>query len=288
VFTRPSTAHQVRAVAQDLFTGEILAGLLHVGPAPGPSLLRIVPGTGVSTVLDPTPRDVTSVVQDHRDGTVLYGEYNGGIFRRAPDGTITTLIAANHPSGITGGSLAFDRAEGNGILVAGGNGRIARIAFAPGGPATVLTVHSNTTNLPPMPAVATDLAFEQGRNVITRRTGPDNRWSFELSFPGEAGRRYLLMLSASGFTPGFAVGNRTLPLVPDAVLVASVTGGLAPLFQNGSGVLDGAGAATATLDLSSLGPAPAGLRLWLAAATVDPAAPTSPATISKPAIMVLE
>jgi hypothetical protein len=284
LFSQPGWDAHVKAVAEDLVTGEILAGILRIGPGTAPSLIRIAPGTGAYTTLDPTPRNITAVVQDHRDGAVIYGAYDGGIFRRAPDGTISTLIPAANPWGITASSLAFDRAAGHGILVAGGSGRIARIAFDPGGPASVVVVHQ--ASLPVgLPAVR-DLGFARERNVIPRRTG-NLQWTFQLSFPGEQGRPYALAFSLTGFTPGIPLGERTIPLEPDPVFFASLSGALVPFLRENVGTLDQDGHAVATLDLSSVAAVSAGTRVWMAAATVDPAAPHGIRTISKPVILVI-
>ena len=273
LFTSSAWDAQIRAVAEDLATGEILAGLLAIGPGAAPSLIRIAPATGAFTVLDPTPRQITALVQDHRDGAVIYGAWDGGIFRRAPNGAVGTLIPANHPSNITASALAFDRAEGNGVLVAGGGGRIARIAFPPGGAATVVAVHAPGTALG-LPAVK-DIAFVGERNVATHRTGP-LRWQFELSVPGEGGGTYALAISLTGFTPGIELGDRTIPLVPDAAFFASLDGSLASILHDNVGVLD---AERRQVDPNA--------RLWLAAATIDGAAPFGLRTISKPSILVL-
>lgn len=274
-------AGRIDAVAEDLFTGDVLAT---IDSAVGPSLVRVDPRTLQTTVLDQAPRDLESLVQDHRDGALYYGDASETIWRRDAAGAIHAFLTGSNASGVQAHSLAFDRAAGNGILVAGGSRRIARVAFAPGGAPTVVAVHGN---LPPNPMAASDLAFRGGRNLSSILTGAGNRWSFELSFPDQAGAGYLLAFSASGFTPGLPVGSRTLPLVPDAVLAASVFGGLAPFLQHGGGVLDGAGRATATLDLSSL-PSLAGIRLWAAAVTFDPRAPAVVATISKPIVLALQ
>jgi hypothetical protein len=223
-------------------------------------------------------------VQDHRDGSVYYGTADDAIFRWDPRGGVHAFLSGSNPAGVQASCLAFDRAEGHGILVAGGSRRVARLAFAPGGSPSVVAVHDD---LPPNPAAATDLAFRGGRNVSTRRLGPGNRWAFELSFPNEAGHGYVLALSGSGFTPGVPVGHLTLPLVPDGLLVASVSGSLGAVLRGGVGLLDGDGRATAVLDLSVLPPLP-GVVLWAAALTVDPAGFGGLRTISKPVVFVLE
>lgn len=274
-------ADRINAVGQDLSTGEVLVGLSSTS---GPCLIRLDPQSGRVTPLDPAPRVVRSLVQDHRDGSIYYGTADDAIFRLDPQGGVSTFVPGNNAAGVQAASLAFDRAAGEGILVAGGTRRIARLDFAPGGAPAVVVVHGE---LPQNPLAAADLAFQHGRNVSSRRVGSGNRWAFDLSFPGEAGNGYVLAFSASGFTPGVPLGARTLPLVADAILVASVTGGLAPLLQGNSGRLDGDGRATAAADLSALSGL-AGLRLWAAAVTLDPAAPAGIRTISKPIVFVLE
>jgi hypothetical protein len=274
-------ADRIEALAEDLLTGHVLVG---VYSSASPSLVRLDPRTGQVTALDATPRLVTALVQDHRDGAVYYGTTDDAILRWHPGTGVSTFVAAGHPAGVQARSLAFDRAAGDGILVAGGTQRLVRLDFAPGGAPVVVAVHGD---LPPWPLAVMDVMFRHERNVASRRLAAGNRWGFDLSFPGEAGRGYVLAFSATGFAPGIAIGSLTLPLVPDGAFAASVSGSLGPVLQHGSGTLDGAGRASATLDLSVFGPLP-GVRLWAAAGTLDPTAPAGVRTISKPVVVVLE
>jgi hypothetical protein len=274
-------ADRIEAVGQDLLTGRVLVG---VRSGTSASLVRLDPATSQLEVLDPTPRLVTAVVQDHRDGAVYYGTNDGAIFRWHPVTGVSTFIAAGHPAGIEARSLAFDRAAGDGILVAGGTQRIVRLDFAPGGAPQVVAVHDD---LPQWPLAVSDVGFRHERNLASRRLAAGNRWEFDVSFPGEAGSGYVLAFSATGFAPGVPIGDLSLPLVPDGVFAASLSGSLGPILQQGSGTLDGAGHASALLDLSGFGPL-TGVRLWAAAVTLDAAAPSGVRTISKPVIVVLE
>lgn len=285
LFSQANWDAQIRALTQDLETGDVLAGVLSFGQRKAPSLIRISAASGTYTTLDPTPRYVTAIVQDHRDGSIVYGAYNEGIFRRAPDGAIETLIPVNNPWHITGNALAFDRGPERGILLASAGARIARIAFEPGSQAKVVAVHDAGATLGLLSVK--DLGFEHERNVIPRRTGT-SQWEFGLHFPREAGRSYALMLSLTGFTPGLPIGDRRLPLVLDEVLIASLDGRLQPYLQGNLGTLDQDGRAAARLDLSTLGPLPPGTRLWLAAVTLDASAPHGVHTISKPVIVLLD
>jgi hypothetical protein len=52
-----------------------------------------------------------------------------------------------------------------------------------------------------------------------------------------AGRRFLLMGSASGDSPGFRLGAARIPLVPDAYLASSLPGRRRPPFVNNFGLL---------------------------------------------------
>jgi hypothetical protein len=272
-------AARIEAVAQDLLTGGVLVAS-RLGTLP--SLARLDPTTGQLAALDATPRQVRSLVQDHRDGAVYYGIEDGTILRWHPSSGVTTFVAP--AAGVQATALAFDRAAGSGILVAGGTQRITRIDFAPGGAPQVVSVHAA---LPLWPVAVMDLAFRHERNVASRRVGPGNRFRFELSFPDEAGHGYVLAFSATGFTPGLPIGNLRLPLVPDGAFAASLSGSLGAVLQQGSGTLDGAGHATALLDLSGFGPL-TGVRLWAAAVTIDASVPFGVRTISKPVVVVLE
>ena len=132
------------------------------------------------------------------------------------------------------------------------------------------------------------VGFRGGRNLGAVRDGP-RYWRLNVSFPGEAGRPYLVVLSYSGVRPPFTVaGARRIWITPDALTHLTVQGPIPPFVQRNLGVLNERDQAYPLLDLRLLPAAANGLRLWLVAATLDPAAPDGLATISDPMVLRIE
>ncbi len=89
--------------------------------------------------------------------------------------------------------------------------------------------------------------------------------------PGLADRQYLVLISISGTTPGFNLGNVYVPLVLDAAVGWSYVLCNSAVLQNTCGLLDQNGAAAAALSFSPGDLAPlAGGTLSLSALTLDP------------------
>jgi len=74
----------------------------------------------------------------------------------------------------------------------------------------------------------------------------DTRVTLTMNVPEGAGRRYLILASASGIDPGIMIGELLLPLNPDEVLWRSIRNANNFRFLNTMGRLDGAGRAEAT------------------------------------------
>ncbi len=88
---------------------------------------------------------------------------------------------------------------------------------------------------------------------------------------GKAGRTYVVGLSVTGTAPSTSLGSAQIPLVFDAATNLGFSLLNTPVFQNFAGVLNGSGAASATLFLPPLNdPALAGLHLYFAAFTIAP------------------
>jgi len=265
-----------QAVIQDLNTGHILMGDLT-----GQTLYDVAFDGTITTVWISAMNFPFSMTQDHTDGTILLG--NGGRswlygFHRLDRFTqrMTTVV---QPSVVNNANaICFDRWLGTGEIIVG-SGPVHRIDGRKG---TVITTYAG------LPWNNTGMCFEQGRNIVTIRVSRPNQWRFDLNFPGEGGRRYLLALSFTGFRPGIPVDSRVIPLFPDTLFGLSVTGGLAPYLQNGFGILDPKDRASAALDLRSFGNLLSGIPVWAAAVTIDRNAPSSMATISKPVVLVLD
>jgi len=265
-----------QAVLQDLNNGHILMGDLTAQ-----TLYDVAFDGTITTVWISAMNFPFAMTQDHTDGTILLGSGGRsllyGLFRL--DRNTQRLTTVVQPQIINNANaMCFDRWRGTGEIIVG-SGPVHRIDGRTG---TVITTYAG------LPWNNTGMCFEQGRNIVTIRVSRPNQWRFDLNFPGEGGRRYLLAFSLTGFHPGIPVDTRAIPLVPDALFGLSVTGGLAPLLQNGFGQLDPKDRATATLDLRTLGTHLSGIPVWAAVVTIDRNAPSGLATISKPVVLVMD
>jgi len=247
---------------QDLVTGQIVESTSN-----GFQLFPITGGPATTLYTG----NVYFFAQDHADGSFVFTD-TAGLMRFDRVKGLTTIRA-----GAGYYAPAIDRSPGRGEIVTGNMGTLLR-----------LDRHGTVITSYPAAYAGVRLCFLQGRNLASRRLSPGlNRWEFRLDFPGEGGRAHVLGLSYTGFAPGVPLGSRTVPLVPDPLLALTVTGRFSAFLKGNIGVLDSGGSATAVLDVSALGVALQGVRLWAAAITLDPAAPFGIATISKPVIVVL-
>lgn len=271
---------------QDLLSGDYVAtNLSQLSPSQlALSIFKVSPdGRNVSllTSLSIAGYGGGGLVQSHLDGSFLLiggaGQGRFGVLRYGGQGKWTTLAAGLYDS-----AVAFDRSPGNGILtvVGGASGRALQRLDSTG---------RVVSSYPIAISYATaGMIHERDRNLSTARVSPRNQWDLHMSFPGESGRRYILGLSYTGFTPGVPVGSRLVPLRPDSATWLSVTGRLAPFLVNNIGSLNAAGEATSRLDLGAFGKMVSGLRLWASAVTLDSNSPSGMATISKPVVLVLD
>jgi hypothetical protein len=128
------------------------------------------------------------------------------------------------------------------------------------------------------------------RSDLTRRDSRHLTWfmnraphdrSLRLSFPGEAGRSYVVGLTLSGADSGIPLPDgRTIPLNFDGLTAVSVTGSLPSIMTGTVGVLDATGAATARIDVASVASVLKGIRVVAAAIVTDPSAPSGLAHVS--------
>jgi hypothetical protein len=93
-------------------------------------------------------------------------------------------------------------------------------------------------------------------NKTTMRASQLDSVTFSLSNPAWAGAEYVLLIGASGQTPGFRLpsppGVINVDLRPDGLTSAGLAAPNSPPFGNFAGVLDGSGNATATFTLPPL------------------------------------
>lgn len=132
------------------------------------------------------------------------------------------------------------------------------------------------------------VTHDRGRNLALERVTAPNDRRLRVSFPAQAGNGYVVGFGLSGYTPGTTLADgRVIPLNIDTLTILTVATPPAPLITGTAGTLDANGAATASLNLNALGAAASGLRVWIAALTLDPAAPLGIGRISAPLLMVL-
>lgn len=256
----------LRCICQDLRTGGYVVG------DPTDQALHFVTRGGQITATVGGASGLY-VVQDHRNGACY--TTNGGLrtlFAVSPTGAVRTLNAA-FPVPVN--AVALDRGGSKGLLVTGDN-PVMRVDAGTG---AIVTMHRTVSG------TKTAFCFDRSRNLVAPAIGP-KRHRIQIDLPSAPGKPYLLAASAGGFTPGLSIAGRYVPIVADTVFLLSVQGLLAPYLRNNAGTLDGQGAATATLDLSTLGGL-SGARLWLVCVTLDANAPSGLGVITKPIVIVL-
>jgi len=132
------------------------------------------------------------------------------------------------------------------------------------------------------------LDFLEGRNVQTVAVGKW-RWDVRLSFPGEPGNIYFVILSLNGTRPSWLLADgRTVNLVLDNLAQLTLTSELGSVFRNNRSVLDAAGEGVAHLDVSSISSAVRGLRVYIEAITFNARAPLGIQTIADPVPLLIE
>ena len=130
--------------------------------------------------------------------------------------------------------------------------------------------------------------FLRGRNVQSVHTSPE-RWEIRLSFPGEAGAIYAVLLGLNGTRPPLWLNDgRKINLVWDDLAQFTLFHELSYIFWNNHGYLDASGEARAYLDVSWIRNHVRGLRLFLQAVTVSPSQPQTIQTIPDPVPLVIE
>ena len=130
-----------------------------------------------------------------------------------------------------------------------------------------------------------DIDIWQGRNIQPVRTAA-GQYTLRFSFPGYGGMPYAAGMSLSGVRPGVVLPDgRNILLNPDMLTFLTVNNLLPGIFNLGPAVLDKAGEAQGSLDVSAL--PPLGLPVHLVVVVLDPKATAGLAVISDPYVMPL-
>jgi len=132
---------------------------------------------------------------------------------------------------------------------------------------------------------ARDVDIWQARNIQPVRTAP-GQFTLRFSFPGYAGMAYAAGLTLSGVRPGVPLPDgRHILLNPDGLTFLSVNNLLPGIFDLGPAVLDKAGEAQGSLNVSAL--PPLGLPVHLVVLVLDSKATAGIAVVSDPYVMPL-
>jgi len=133
-----------------------------------------------------------------------------------------------------------------------------------------------------------EVGFLGSRNVGSALVAP-RKWALNVSFPGEAGNGYHVVMGFSGVRPALTLPDgRRLHLVPDALTMATLSGPIPPFFTGNIGTLDSRGMAFPVIDLTTLPRAADGILVWIVAATFQAEASMGMATLSDPMVFRIE
>lgn len=122
-----------------------------------------------------------------------------------------------------------------------------------------------------------------GPALAALRPGAPRDVYLRIRYPGEPGLPYAVGLSLTGIEPSLRLTDgRSLALVPDALTIASLTGGVPGIVSGTVGRLDANGRAFARLRGDRLGPAANGLTVFAVVVVLDPNASLGIPHISDP------
>ena len=193
--------------------------------------------------------------------------------------TVSTLVNdANNAN-----SLTVDRAPGTGgALIYIGTSRPAGDLVAYDRSGQNIGIVANIS-----PARFLGMTFDKSRNLAPALIQAPNDRTIRISFPGDAGKGYVLAMSLTGCQPGIVIPDgRTIPLMPDLFTVLTTQGPLGNILTGNMGMLGASGEAFAHLDANPLGLAARGIRVWVAAVSLG--GPSGISQISHPLLFVLD
>ncbi len=237
-------------------------------------------GTLVTTV--PLPAAATGMMQDPALPDILISGSPGILAYHPTNLSLRTVV---NQSGFSPNCMTLDRAPGvKGALIYTGDarpvsGQISRFDRK----GVNLGALTNTGQ-----RSCLGLTFDRGRNLAPVLITPPNDRFIKVSFPGDAGKAFVLALSLLGCKPGVTLPDgRVLPLNPDFLTSITATGSIPTILTGNIGILDPFSEATVRLNANPLGLAAKGLRVWAAAVTLDPKAPSGISQVAPPLLFVL-
>lgn len=121
---------------------------------------------------------------------------------------------------------------------------------------------------PADPGALTNSSALQANVFVVSTGGGTQQLQLDLGVPYR-GASYTIVAAARTTTSGFATAGFHLPIELDGLFVLSASGGLANTLQNGIGVLDTSGRASAAVLVPPVGPALSGLSVAMSAVVVQ-------------------
>ncbi|MBN2492560.1 MAG: hypothetical protein JXQ29_17055 [Planctomycetes bacterium] len=263
------TGQSFNAFSLDRTSGDWL-----LGDFTSKSIVRVDGNTGAVTRIIPLgTTGLQGMVQDPQQPEVYVA--SSTVVSYHPMTHAVTTVS----TGLSSNSITSDRAPApSGALIHLGltSGMIQRVSRTGTNLGAVGNSGSN----------AFGVVFDRSRNLASELAKAPRQWNIRISFPGDAGRAYVLAFSYSGYTPGLPLPDgRVVPLVLDTLALLTARGAVPPFLTHNVGVLNASGSAVAVLDLNAI--PVQGIRLWAAALSIDPAAPLGISQISAPILLVL-
>jgi sugar lactone lactonase YvrE len=271
LFAQPNALYN--AFAEDKSSGDWILGDFNTK-----SMVKIDRITRTITTIVPLGTSgLQGAVQDpQRFEIYVDAANNASVVSYNPVTNVVTTLT----SGLSTNSIAVDRSPA-------GDGTLLFVGLTSG---TIQKVSRSGTNLGSIGNAGGNplgITVDRGRNLAPQLVRAPNDRVIHLDFPGQAGMPYVFALSLAGYFPGVTLPDaRVIPLNVDPLLLLTARGALPPVLLNNIGLLSAQGRATVQLDLNPLTPAISGIRIWMAAITLDPAAPLGIGRVSGPLLFV--
>ena len=266
---------------RDIDTGNFV--LQVYGGSSGPYPIISVAPDGIYTTL---VKNVSTLggpryefTQDIRTGDFYVGinDTAQGYLVQAPKSGATTVVAASNDR-FAFNTLVADRAGSAAPRIV--HAYIKNLYYTDLKTFTITSVAVSGNSVSPR-----DIDIWQARNIQPVRTAP-GQYTLRFSFPAYPGLAYIAGLSLSGVRPGIPLPDgRTVLLNPDVLTFLTVNNLLPGVFNQGPALLDKAGEAQGSLDVSAL--PPLGVPVHIVVVVLDPKAPVGIAAVSDPYVLPL-
>lgn len=265
------------AITRDIATGDYFVVERFT---PSADLTRVLRTGGPSTAFAALPNAPgPQITQDLTNGDLyVVGSLSTAVFKVSRSGAVGYFLT--QPPLAKMAAIRLGRASATTpeatVVYSPVSYALTRVDLATGAPTGVATLPGY---------FITHVAPARSRNTATLARGP-RQWDIRVSNPSDGGFGYVIALSLTLPYPGTSLPDgRRLAFRPDSLTTIALSGGLGPVLRNFTGQLSPSGLGVASLDLRSV-PQLRGIRVWIQAVALDPAAPLGLRTIYDPIIFV--